>query len=195
MASDRYTRGSVPSVSVCVGWWSDTGVMGWSLWVVDGHGLHGIGQVLVPSSLLLLLPSILLFLCFLRHLLIDRSGLDELNDLCQTWRWKKNTFNPSNKQMSKTIKKHDTEGLPYKTKKTSQKTEQRKHHSWTVTALKGMLQYRGGAPACRKFSSCKAASLAVHWSLSVVEMSTHYSSLTKVNIASLQFPALRTDWV
>lgn len=34
----------------------------WSLRVVDGHGLHGVGQVLVPPSLLLLLPSILLFL-------------------------------------------------------------------------------------------------------------------------------------
>lgn len=53
---------------------------------VDGHALHGAGQVLVSSFLLLLLPSSLLFLGFLGHLLIDRSGLDELNDLRQTWR-------------------------------------------------------------------------------------------------------------
>lgn len=65
-----------------------------SLWVVDRHVLHGIGQVLV-SFFLLLLPPILLFLCFLRHLLINGSGLDELNDLCQTWRadkWRKNIY-------------------------------------------------------------------------------------------------------
>lgn len=53
---------------------------------VDGHALHGVGQVLISSLLLLLLPSSLLFLGFLGHLLVDRSGLDELNDLRQTWR-------------------------------------------------------------------------------------------------------------
>lgn len=53
---------------------------------VDGHALHGVGQVLLCSFLFLLLPSHLLFLCFLSCLLINRSWLDKLDDLRQTWR-------------------------------------------------------------------------------------------------------------
>lgn len=101
-APNHYTWSSIPSVSYPRGGRSDTVVAYWSLRVVDRHALYGAGQGLL-CSFLLLLPSSLLFLCFLGHLLINRSRLDELNDLCQTWRINKNpTSISSNNYRSQT---------------------------------------------------------------------------------------------
>lgn len=98
MICDHLTWGSVPSVYICVAGEATLWSCWWGLRVVDRHGLHGVGQV---SFLLLLLPSCL-FLCFLSHLLINRSGLDELDDLSQTCRVSKE----KNNSLSYEFKKH-----------------------------------------------------------------------------------------
>lgn len=58
------------------------------LGVVDRHALQGLREVWLCSLLLLLLPSSLLFLCFLSGLLINWSWLDEANHLRHPWKIK-----------------------------------------------------------------------------------------------------------
>lgn len=53
--------------------------------VIDGHVLHSAVQALVPSCLLLLLPSVLLFLGLLGHLLVDGGWFHKLDYLRHTW--------------------------------------------------------------------------------------------------------------
>lgn len=62
LTPDHYIRGSVPSVSICE---AGDAALSVALRVVDGHALHGIRQALVSSSLLFLLPSLMLLLCLL----------------------------------------------------------------------------------------------------------------------------------
>lgn len=57
-----------------------------SLWLVDGHAFHGVGQVSVSCALVFLFASALLLLGLLCHLLVNGGGLHKLDELRQAWR-------------------------------------------------------------------------------------------------------------